>query len=105
MNGPYSPVKALREAVALAGTNAFAEFHLLLEQYVQVGSDEHSLRDGALAMAMESKRRAIPPERVLHALRLANCSVASAPMDTSGTLADRRYHHALNLFLLCYYVT
>ena len=104
MNGPYSPVKAMREAVGLAGTNAFAEFHLLLEQYVNGASDEPSLRDGALAVAMESKRRAIPPERAIHALRLANCTVTSAPMDTSGTVADRRYHHALNLFLLCYFV-
>jgi hypothetical protein len=89
--------------MALAGTNAFAEFCLVLEQFVLTGGDELVLATVTLAIAIEAKRRVLPPERVLHALRLANCAVTAAPRDTRGRYVDERYHHAVRLFLRSYF--
>lgn len=100
----YSAEHALRQAAALAATDAFAAYGFAFGRYVDTGVGEPELVAFARVAAREMLSRGMPAERFLHALRIANGGIPrSAPRESLGMRIDARVSRATGLFLQEYF--
>jgi hypothetical protein len=96
----YSEAGALKEATGLAATALFAKFSAAFDRFVDTGLGELEIIVCGRAVALEMRRRGLPPERVLRALRVTNSRRPRiAPRDNPGARIDTRVTRATELFL------
>lgn len=89
---------------ALAQSPELSEFCTLLEQFLHTGDGVELLPMRAAALAAEARERALPPEHILFALRVARCNVGHRPSDLErDRTVSRRYSAALAILLQYYF--
>ena len=99
----YDTRQALRQATALSGTTAVLHAVEILAEHVRTGNRLAEMRAAAAALAIEVRRRALPPERAIAAMRLADPQMGRVEGEHYPR-QNPRYAAALRIFLQCFYV-
>lgn len=89
---------------ALADTPQLHAFCGALERYLLTGEGETELTPLAAALADEARTLELPPEHILHAMRVARCRGSHGKTDdATERLEARRYAWAVGLLLRTYF--
>lgn len=92
------------QVLALAHSSELSAFCTLLEQFLHTGEGEALLRARAAALAAEARARALPPEHILFALRVARCNVGHQPADSDrNRVVNHRYATGIAILLHHYF--
>jgi hypothetical protein len=100
----YAPARAFHESSSLASATCVVHFCEIMGQFVRSGTGEESVNRLAAIVARETRRRGLAPERMLTALRIADCTLPQHDAEPIGArMASRRYLRATRICLAEYF--
>jgi hypothetical protein len=102
----YTRARALRESTSLASAACVVHFCEVVGQYIRSGRGETTVRRLAAVVARETRRRGLPPERMLTAFRIVDCWLPRNHAELVGDAAIAlRYLHVTRACLSEYFRT